>query len=388
MYTRAVAAAAAVVVWGLLGCFDPPEPPAGLACADRGCPDGQECIEGVCYSQGTQPGSDAGASGGGGDAGSGDGAVDADSGLTGWATKGGPSGAVARAMDFSPSYGWMAAELDFLWRSDDGGDTWADHGFPVSPRDVAAGSDDSAWVLAGGIERMWVSSGGEPFAEPEEQPGGGTLRGLAAASEAAAAVASDSSDHVFTTEDGGQVWERRELGTGFPGITDLDYAAGTLAAVGGPLSGQADDANVAVSTDFGENWVTQDLTDEAHDGEGGRLVSIVVTEEGAIWAAGPNRQLYHSAGGGSFDQIGGVPDGFGDFRAVAASGSHVVVAGVYEGSGGVGIGIYESTDGGESFAVGYRDTTCDCDVTGAAAHPDGTIWVHTSQGEFLTRRAF
>lgn len=318
-----------------------------------------------------EPGSDTGEPGGGVD----------------WQTRSGPSGAVALSMAFSPSYGWMAAELDFLWRSEDGGDTWADQGFPATPRDVAAGADDSAWVLASGADKMWVSAGGEPFVEAAEQPGGGTLRGLAAADQDTAAVANDSADDVFTTEDGGEVWVRRELGTGFPGITDLDYAAGTLAAVGGTLSQSVDAANVAVSTDFGENWVTQDLRDEAHDGEGGRLVSIFVTAEGAIWAAGPSRQIYHSAGGGSFEQIEGIPEGLGDFEAIAASESHVVAAGAYEDSSGEGIGIYESVDGGESFSVGHRDTPCDCDVTGAAAHPDGTIWVHTSEGHFLTRRA-
>jgi photosystem II stability/assembly factor-like uncharacterized protein len=255
----------------------------------------------------------------------------------------------------------LPAGTQSVYYTDDGGNTW-------QPREIAndlpytiafANGGQSVWIGGSGEEPntdLWYSSNsGKTFApfpfSPLDWLGGSffwdTQTGI---------VSSETGDRVYTTSNGGAKWTTTELDQ-VPGTSVLTALGDSVYVVGGAAD-QRSGAAVAYSPDRGGTWTVKNLTDNANLYEGGQLLAVAVVSPTELWVAGAGEQIYHSTDSmATWTQVKNVPSSIQTFGGIAVNGQHIMALGW-----GDELSIYESNDGGKTFAITFEGgCALDCD---------------------------
>jgi photosystem II stability/assembly factor-like uncharacterized protein len=122
--------------------------------------------------------------------------------------------------------------------------------------------------------------------------------------------------------------------------------------VGGEADTQSG-AAVAYSPDKGNTWTQMNLTDNANLYQGGQLLAVAVVSPTEMWVAGASQQIYHTTDSmKTWTQVKHVPTSIETFGGIAVdnNGQHIMALGW-----GDQLCIYESTDGGATFAITFQD---------------------------------
>lgn len=278
--------------------------------------------------------------------------------------------AAVRAVQFvDEAEGWAVGDDGVIWHSIDGGANWERQktGSRASLRAVhfltpytgwAVGRLDAPNGVSAGV-MLKTADGGLTW----EEVGLNVLPGLHAVKftdDKHGFVCGDGSDAfpsgMFQTADGGRTW-RPVSGPRSPGWRSADFDTAGTAAVAGVWS--------RVGAVRGGSYADADL-----DPLGGRGVHAVKAGPYRWFAAGDGGLVLASDDGRRWGAVNlGVPPavaGACDFRAVAASGSHVWVA------GRPGTVVFHSPDNGKTWET--QKTNLTVPVLGLHFHDAKTGW--------------
>ncbi len=263
--------------------------------------------------------------------------------------------AAVHAVQFvDASEGWAAGDDGVVWHSIDGGATWERQktgtraslrglhftdpytGWAVGRRELPAGGGSVGVLLR-------TANGGLAW----EEVGTNALPGLHAVrffDEANGVVCGDGSDAfpggLFTTADGGKTWRPVATAARVPSWRAMDFAANRAGVLGGAW------AKLATAKP-GEPWA---VADAELDPLGGRTIHGVKVGERRAFAVGDGGTVLTSGDGGRKWGFADLPLPASalaccDFKAVAAVGGHVWVA------GRPGSVVLHSADDGKTWDV-------------------------------------
>ncbi len=266
----------------------------------------------------------------------------------------------------------------------DGGTTWASREADVSPYGIGfTPALDQIWVVGSGSKSIWTSTDkGQSFAPLPKVPGGWPAA-VHLWDKQTILVTDETGDKVYRTADGGATWTPYSFGREvLPGTKGLTVRANDAWIVGGQsFTEDGSGATVAHSADLGQTWTISALKDEAHLHKGGTLHALAPISATELWAAGDNRQLFHTTNGAkTWTQSKGFPEAIRDFGGIVASGKTISLAA----SSAKGYALFESTDGGATFAI-TDDRACPnvCDangVRGMVSPRNGVFFVYGYSG--------
>lgn len=271
--------------------------------------------------------------------------------------------------------------------TEDGGATWSRRAVDVTPFGIGSSANgEQLWVVGSGSKSVWTSSDeGQTFAPLATTPGGWPAA-VHFFDVQTILVTDETGDKVSLSTNGGATWEKhtftREI---LPGTKALTVRGTDAWIVGGPsYTPDGTGANIAHSPDSGKTWQITQLKDGAHLFRGGSLHALAAVSATEQWAAGDNRQLFHTTDGWKTStQIKGIPDSIRHFGGIVVRGSKISLAA----SSDAGYALYQSTDGGKTFEI-TDDRACPdpmlCDgngVHGMASSDDGSaIFVYGYAG--------
>lgn len=287
-----------------------------------------------------------------------------------------------RAIDSSRF--WMAVSNGAAgaYYSEDGGSTWTLR----KPGFFAYGlglldQGTRVWVSGLGTPTVWSSSDSGTTFQPITTTPSDWLNHISFFTPQRGFMTSETGDRIHLTTDGGATWTTTQI------KDSALLGAGEVAVLGSHVyiaSGadfRPDGGTIVHSADAGQTWETVRFVDRANNYEGGRLLGISVVSASEIWVAGGGRQIYHTTDGmKTWTQIASVSDEFGWFGGIAAQGSHIAAVGKTSG----GVGVYESHDGGKTWATGFAsDCGQVCEPTGAAFVAPGVAYAWGLGGVWL-----
>jgi photosystem II stability/assembly factor-like uncharacterized protein len=276
-------------------------------------------------------------------------------------------GSISQISFVDPLHGYLLvsdllpAGTQSVYYTADGGDTWQSREIANDqPYTIAfANGGQSVWIGGSGDERntdLWYSSnGGKTFApfpfSPLDWIGGSFFW-----DENTGIVSSETGDRVYTTSNAGAKWTTIELDR-VPGASVLTALGDSVYVVGGVTS-QRSGAAVAYSPNRGATWTQKNLKDNANLYEGGALLAVAVVSPTELWVAGQGAQIYHSTDSmATWTQVENVPSSIETFGGIAVDGQHIMALGW-----GDALSIYESNDGGKTFAITFQGgCAVDCD---------------------------
>jgi photosystem II stability/assembly factor-like uncharacterized protein len=266
-----------------------------------------------------------------------------------------------------------------LLYTDDGGATWSHREVEVTPFGIGSSANsEQLWVVGSGPKSVWTSSDkGQTFAPLATTPGGWPAA-LHFFDLKTILVTDETGDTVSLSTDGGATWNKHAFTRDIlPGTKALTVRGADAWIVGGPsYTPDGSGANIAHSPDSGKTWEITQLKDGAHLHKGGSLHALAAVSANEQWAAGDNRQLFHTTDGWKTStQVKGIPASIHSFGGIVVRGSKISLAA----SSDAGYALYQSTDGGKTFQV-TDDRGCPnpalCDdngVHGMAASADGSV---------------
>ena len=183
---------------------------------------------------------------------------------------------------------WVAGHL-VLAKSDDGGASWSDqepaglpsldvHGFATDPRDPK-----SLWAAVAGQGLFRSRDGGRSFALVSDQIGPGVMA-LAVAPDGRI-LAGDMEQGLMASDDEGKTW-MQVLAEGVMGLAINPHRPSQVLATG--------QAGIWTSTDRGSTWrIVRPI------GEGGGPVAWAPSAPDTAYAVGFDRMLYRTTDGGA-----------------------------------------------------------------------------------------
>lgn len=251
------------------------------------------------------------------------------------------------------------------WYTDNGGETWnlrREQFDALVARFDANG--ERAWMGGSDRRELWYSDDNKDF-KPKHQAidPHDTVSELYFWNKKVGIIGSETAGRIHRTADGGESWRLHEFEKKDAGFNDFEVLGDHVwASTGVDFQGDGTGARIHYSTDRGQTWELHKLEDQAHHYKGGSIQSVHAVSKKEVWAAGVNRQLYHTTDGmESWEQIEGVPaDAYG-FNDIDGIGDHLIAGGNHD----KGAFIYESTDGGETWETTFvGECGTDCEIEG------------------------
>ncbi|MFB6373121.1 MAG: YCF48-related protein, partial [Bradymonadaceae bacterium] len=296
----------------------------------------------------------------GGDDGNGDG-DGSSSGVSGWEYVGAPAQQVdVESVRFhDKKHGWLTTtgppmvDERGVWYTDNGGKSWDLRREQFNAYDARFdATGERVWMGGSNSRELWYSDDNKDFKpkdgaiEPQDLVGE-----LYFWNKNEGILGSETAGRIHRTTDGGDSFKLHEFGKKDAGINDFEVLGDEVwASTGVDFQGDGTGGRILHSEDRGKTWDLHKLTDKAHHYKGGSIQAVHAISSDEVWAAGVNRQLYHTTDGmESWEQIEGVPaDAYG-FNDIEGVGDHLIAGGNHD----EGIFIYESTDGGETWEMTY-----------------------------------
>jgi photosystem II stability/assembly factor-like uncharacterized protein len=272
------------------------------------------------------------------------------------------------------------------WYTDDGGQTWdlRREQFDAYVAKFDA-NGERVWMGGSDSRELWYADDNDDF-KPyddgiQQQDWIGDLYFW---DKQTGILGSQTAGRIHRTTNGGETFEIQEFGQKDAGFNDFEVLGDEVwASTGVDFQDDGTGARIHYSDDRGATWELHKLEDQAHHYKGGSIQAVHAVSSDEVWAAGVNRQLYHTTDGmETWEQIEGVPaDAYG-FNDIDGAGDTLIAGGNHDD----GIFIYESHDGGESWEMTFVGDTCgsSCEIEGIEVVNEDLAYAY-GYGETLIR---
>jgi photosystem II stability/assembly factor-like uncharacterized protein len=257
-----------------------------------------------------------------------------------------------------------------FFRTKDGGNSWTKLGGGL-PNDnagmVLVSPHDGSVLVNPGVEGMWRSTdGGETFAHASPQPGSPSWISYHPLTSTVYAVTSQQG--CYRSTDNGKTWAHM----GNAGVPLNRFPLGPIVSDGAKTYMGTGGQGIYVSTDDGNNWVKAAGAGLPDSGAGGDAVAMLAPTPGVVYLQTAGAGLFRSNdGGASFTKLPIAHTRHAALRLDPSNPQRIVVSG--DDRADVG-GIFESKDGGKSFApIGPKGIA----VADVAVASDGTLYIGT-----------